>query len=155
MSIRSASTFARCARKVGLGGNLITRHRVLDDVSLVVHHHGATMGRGFYLNAGLYFSELLEQPLTALDLETAFLYRTSIPTPHVDWRIEETPGLRRPFIQQDLEDLVVAGDRDALRGLLVDALQDVLGFVATHGNRQSVRRLKQEGRFRAILRNEV
>ena len=41
--------------------------------------------------------------------------------PHVDWRIEETPGLRRTFIQQDLDDLLEAGNRDALKALLLDA----------------------------------
>ncbi|EMF60467.1 Hypothetical protein EPM1_1270 [Stenotrophomonas maltophilia EPM1] len=120
-----------------------------------MNHQRASESRGFYVNAGLYFPELLEHPLAPDDLETAFRYRSSIPTPHVDWRIEETPGLRRAFIQQDLEDLLQAGNRDGLKGLLLDALADVAGFAATHGNRESVRRLNRDGRFRAIIRREV
>ena len=107
------------------------------------------------MNAGLYFAELLEHTLEPCDLEKAFRYRTSIPTPHVDWRIEETPGLRRAFTQQDLHDLLEAGDRSAMKRLLLDAFRDVLRFVAAHGNRASVRRMQQEGRFRAIIRKEV
>lgn len=153
--MKSATVFSRCARKTGFAGTTTTRYRLLDGASLVVNHQAATLGRGFYINAGLYFAELLEQPLEPCDLETAFRYRTSIPTPHVDWRIEETPGLRRAFTQQDLAALLAAGNRKALKYLLLDAFRDVLRFVATHGNRESVRRVQQEGRFRAIIRKEV
>ena len=153
--MKSSTVFSKCARKTGFAGTTTTRYRLLEGASLVVNHQAATPGRGFYVNAGLYFPELLEQALTPTDLETAFRYRSSIPTPHVDWRIEETPGLRRAFIQQDLDDLLAAGDRAQLQCLLLGALGDVVGFVAAHGNRESVRRLSQHGGFRAIIRKEV
>ncbi|MBA0445988.1 DUF4304 domain-containing protein [Stenotrophomonas maltophilia] len=153
--MKSATVFSRCARKTGFAGTTTTRYRLLDGASLVVNHQAASHGRGFYVNAGLYFAELLEHPLEPCDLEKAFRYRTSIPTPHVDWRIEETPGLRRVFTQQDLHDLLEAGDRNAMKRLLLGALADVAGFAAIHGNRESVRRMQQEGRFRAIIRKDV
>ncbi|HEL4244307.1 DUF4304 domain-containing protein [Stenotrophomonas maltophilia] len=153
--MKSATVFSRCARKTGFAGTTTTRYRLLEGVLLVVNHQRASEHRGFYVNAGLYFPELLEHPLAPCDLETAFRYRSSIPTPHVDWRIEETPGLRRAFIQQDLDDLLEAGDRDALKGLLLGALADVAGFAAVHGNRESVRRLNRDGSFRALIRREV
>jgi len=153
--MKSSTVFSKCARKTGFAGTSTTRYRLLDDALLVVNHQRASESRGFYVNAGLYFPELLEHPLAPSDLESAFRYHSSIPTPHVDWRIEETPGLRRAFIQQDLDDLLAAGNRDALQCLLLDALGDVLGFAATHGNRQSVRRMQQDGSFRAIIRKEV
>ena len=59
------------------------------------------------------------------------------------------------FTEQDLEDLLQAGNRAGLKALLLDALADVAGFAATHGNRESVRRLNRDGRFRAIIRREV
>ncbi|MBH1644393.1 DUF4304 domain-containing protein [Stenotrophomonas maltophilia] len=153
--MKSAPVVRKCARKPGYAGTTTTRYRLLDDALLVVNHQRASESRGFYVNAGLYFPELLVHPLTPDDLETAFRYRSSIPTPHVDWRIEETPGLRRAFTQQDLHDLLDAGDRNAMKRLLLNALADVAGFAATHGNRASVRRMQQEGRFRAIIRKEV
>lgn len=153
--MKSSTVFSKCARKTGFAGTSTTRYRLLEGASLVINHQRASESRGFYVNAGLYFQELLEHPLEPCDLETAFRYRSSIPTPHVDWRIEETPGLRRGFTQQDLEDLLQAGNRDALKGLLLGALADVVGFVALHGNRASVRQLQQAGDFRAIIRKEV
>jgi hypothetical protein len=110
--MKSSTVFSKCARKTGFAGTSTTRYRLLDAALLVVNHQRASESRGFYVNAGLYFPELLAYPLAPDDLETAFRYRSSIPTPHVDWRIEETPGLRRAFIQQDLEDLLEAGNRD-------------------------------------------
>lgn len=153
--MKSSTVFSKCARKTGFSGTSTTRYRLLDAALLVVNHQRASENRGFYVNAGLYFPELLAYPLAPDDLETAFRYRSSIPTPHVDWRIEETPGLRRAFIQQDLDDLLEAGNRDGMKCLLLDALADVAGFAATHGNRESVRRLNQDGKFRAIIRREV
>lgn len=153
--MKSATVFSRCARKTGFAGTSTTRYRLLEGASLVINHQRASQSRGFYVNAGLYFQELLEHPLEPCDLESAFRYRSSIPTPHVDWRIEETPSLRRNFTQQDLDDLLLAGNRDGLKCLLLEALADVLGFASTHGNRESVRRLQQAGNFRAIIRKEV
>ena len=153
--MKSSTVFSKCARKTGFAGTTTTRYRLLDDALLVVNHQRASESRGFYVNAGLYFPELLEHPLAPDDLETAFRYRSSIPTPHVDWRIEETPGLRQAFIQQDLDDLLEAGNRDAMKGLLLGALADVASFATTHGDRESVRRLNQDGSFRAIIRREV
>ena len=153
--MKSSTVFSKCAKKTGFAGTTTTRYRFLDSVSLVVNHERATSDRGFYVNAGLYFPELLEHDLTPTDIESAFRYRCSIPTPHVDWRIEQTPGLRRAFIQQDLDDLLAAGDRAALQSLLLDALADVVDFAAAHGNRESVRRLSLHEGFRAIIRKEV
>lgn len=153
--MKSATVFSKCAKKTGFAGTSTTRYRLLEGASLVINHQRASESRGFYVNAGLYFAELLEHPLEPCDLENAFRYRTSIPTPHVDWRIEETPELRRRFTQQDLDDLLKAGNRDAMKCLLLDALADVAGFAATHGNREAVRRLNQDGSFRAIIRREV
>lgn len=42
-----------------------------------------------------------------------------------------------------------------MKCLLLDALADVAGFATTHGNRESVRRLNQDGNFRALIRREV
>lgn len=153
--MKSTTIFSSCARKTGFVGTTTTRYQLLDGASLVVNHQAASHDRGFYVNVGIYFAELLEHPLEPCDLEKAFRYCSSIPTPHVDWRIEDTPGLRRSFIQQDLDDLLAAGDREQLQALLLGALADVAGFVAAHGNRASVRRMQQEGHFRAIIRKEV
>ncbi|PZP67169.1 MAG: hypothetical protein DI592_23555 [Stenotrophomonas maltophilia] len=114
--MKSSTVFSKCARKTGFAGTSTTRYRLLDAALLVVNHQRASESRGFYVNAGLYFPELLAYPLAPDDLETAFRYRSSIPTPHVDWRA---------------------------------------GFAATHGNRESVRRLNQDGNFRALIRREV
>ena len=45
----------------------------------------------------------------------------------------------------------LGADRDTLLG----ALADVASFATTHGDRESVRRLNQDGSFRAIIRREV
>jgi len=155
VSIRSATIFGRCAKRAGFAGTTATRYRQLGDVILALNHQGSRLGRGFYVNLGLYFPDILAQPLSPDELENAFKQRSTTPHPHVLWRIENTPGLRQPFTQEYLDALLKAEDAIGIEELLNGALTDTLDFVASQVTRESVRHLYQERRFSAIILKEV
>ncbi|WP_414492766.1 DUF4304 domain-containing protein [Stenotrophomonas maltophilia] len=153
--IRSATIFGRCAKRAGFAGTTTTRYRQLGDISLVANHQGSRLGRGFYVNLGVYFSAILDQPLSPMEMEGALKERSTTPCPHVLWRIENTPGLSRPFMQEDLDALLKAGNAAGIEDLLNSALADALKFVSTQVTRESVRHLSRECRFSAIILKEV
>lgn len=155
MNIRSATIFGRCAKQAGFAGTTATRYRQLGDVVLVLNHQGSRLGRGFYVNLGLYFPDLLAQPLSPDEVENAFKHRAITPHPHVSWRIENTPDLRRPFTQEYLDALLKAEDAIGIEDLLNEALADTLDFVTSQVTRESVRRLYQQRRFSAIILKDV
>ncbi len=115
--MKSATVFSKCARKTGYAGTT-TRYRLLDDALL---RESPTRQRKprFLCECWTLLSRVARAPPPPDDLETAFRYRSSIPTPHVDWRIEDA-SLAWP--QQDLHDLLDAGDRNAMKRLLLNAL---------------------------------
>jgi len=154
-NVNTGKIFGAAAKDAGFLGNTVTRYRDHDKFLLVINHQKSAFGRNFYLNVGLYFHEMLEEPLGETAMEGAFKVHTPAPHPHVSWRIENTPGMPAAVTQEHLDSLVVQNDTDDLRRTLGLALGVLLAFVDAHADRKALRQLTDARLFNAMILKEV
>lgn len=154
-NVNTGKIFGAAAKDAGFLGNTVTRYRDHDKFLLVINHQKSAFGRRFYLNVGLYFREMLDEPLDETAIRGAFKVHTTTPLPHVSWRIEMTPGMPADVTQEHLDSLVVQNDVDQLRKTLSLALGALLTFVAAHADRKALRQLSDARLFNAMILKEV
>lgn len=135
--------FSSAAFEVGFLGAGNTRYIEYPDFFILINHQKSSYSGVFYINVGIVYKELLVESPSIQDVCGAFNFRDSKLSMHVDFRLEGFPDAPVK-LQKTFDDLVVNGDMDELKRLLIDVFSRLIAFVEKNYDRATIRRLRDE-----------
>ncbi|MBV6288839.1 DUF4304 domain-containing protein [Pseudomonas aegrilactucae] len=146
--------FSSAATEVGFLGSGSTRYIEYPDFFLLLNHQKSSYSKAFYVNVGIIYKELMGGSPSIEEVCSAFNFRDSKLSVHVDFRLEGFPDAPVK-LQKTFDDLVVNGDMGELKRLLIDVFSRLIEFVGKNHDRATIRRLRDEKKLSAMVLKEV
>lgn len=151
MSLRKI--FQRIVTSLAFSGRDTTFFMKCGESHLICNLQKTPGSRSFYINGGTSYIALLpdedleQSPISAYGNQT-----TRFPT-HADFRAENIPNT--PINQAKIDEAASNQNPSAIEEIISIALESMINFTCSHGDREQVRRLKQAKKFPAIINKEV
>lgn len=152
-NFNTGKIFGKVAKEMGFLGSGVTRYIEYSDYWLLINHQKSFYSRHFYVKVGLFYKEILSDPISETDLKNAFKGKTDV-FPHVTFIIEHchempddlTIKIGRSVENENSEDLTI---------ILKEAFEILLYFMEKNYKRQSIRKLFNEKKLASFIYKDV